>query len=387
MSIYKRPGSKYYWTKFELNGKRIHKSTKATNPTKALQWEAALRTQMQRVLVGLERDPAKNTTLREFRERFLDEIRSVRSDRRETHDFYERRYDELLAYDGFRCAVSEIDEQKVDAFRTWKQSQVSRFGKVYSTASVNRCLATLKRALRLAYRWRMIDRVPQLSLLNGERQKDAVLYRECEHEFLGNAPDTLRTYAVLSIDMGFRLKEFLALRKERIRFSSAPGAPLGYVEVRAFEDPLKSHYSNRDVPLTIRARRILEQISNACYTETLFPIPKSTLQHQMQRTCRKLKLEGLSLHSFRHTFGTRLGEAGASAHVVKQLMGHSSITVSQRYVHKLTESVERAMAALEEANHRNNKVGTFPGHVASGDTAWTPAKLPDISNLQLYSEL
>jgi len=124
--------------------------------------------------------------------------------------------------------------------------------------------------------------------------------------------------------------------------------------VRAFQDPLKSHYSNRDVPLTVRARQILEQISKDCYTETLFPIPKSTLQHQMQRTCRKLKLEGLSLHSFRHTFGTRLGEAGASAHVIKQLMGHSSITVSQRYVHKLTESVERAMAAMEEANHRNN---------------------------------
>ncbi len=53
-----------------------------------------------------------------------------------------------------------------------------------------------------------------------------------------------------------------------------------------------------------------------------------------------IKKYPVSLHSFRHTFGTRLGEAGASAHVVKQLMGHTSITVSQRYVHKLTESVE-----------------------------------------------
>lgn len=34
MSVHKRPGSKYYWTKFELNGKRIHKSTKTTNLTK-----------------------------------------------------------------------------------------------------------------------------------------------------------------------------------------------------------------------------------------------------------------------------------------------------------------------------------------------------------------
>lgn len=104
--------------------------------------------------------------------------------------------------------------------------------------------------------------------------------------------------------------------------------------------------------MTVGARRILEQISKDCYTETLFPIPKSTLQRQMQRTCGKLQLEGLSLHSFRHTFGTRLGEAGASAHVIKQLMGHSSITVSQRYVHNLTESVGRAMAVMEKANDK-----------------------------------
>jgi hypothetical protein len=29
---------------------------------------------------------------------------------------------------------------------------------------------------------------------------------------------------------------------------------------------------------------------------------------------------------------------------------------------------ERAMAAMEEANHRNNKVGTSPGHVLGEDS-------------------
>jgi len=88
----------------------------------------------------------------------------------------------------------------------------------------------------------------------------------------------------------------------------------------------------------------------------------------------------MSLHSFRHTFGTRLGEAGASAHVIKQLMGHSSITVSQRYGHKLTESVERAMAAMEEATR---KVGTFPAHVPTEDTGWPPPNFHAGSGLQL----
>jgi len=33
-----------------------------------------------------------------------------------------------------------------------------------------------------------------------------------------------------------------------------------------------------------------EQASNNCYTDTLFPIFKSTLQHQMRRGCRTLGL-------------------------------------------------------------------------------------------------
>jgi len=65
--------------------------------------------------------------------------------------------------------------------------------------------------------------------------------------------------------------------------------------------------------LTVPARGILEQVSKNCYAATIFPIPKSTLHYQMQPTCRKLSLESLSLHSARHAFGTRLGEAGASA--------------------------------------------------------------------------
>ena len=55
------------------------------------------------------------------------------------------------------------------------------------------------------------------------------------------------------------------------------------------------------------------------------------------------------LHSLRHTFGTRLGEAGADAFTIMRIMGHSSITVSQRYVHPTPETMENAFVALELA--------------------------------------
>ena len=56
------------------------------------------------------------------------------------------------------------------------------------------------------------------------------------------------------------------------------------------------------------------------------------------------------IYSLRHTYGTRLGEAGADAFSIMRLMGHSSITVSQRYVHPSPEAFERAVERLQEMN-------------------------------------
>jgi site-specific recombinase XerD len=62
----------------------------------------------------------------------------------------------------------------------------------------------------------------------------------------------------------------------------------------------------------------------------------------------KLKLPwDCVIHSCRHTFCTRLGERGADAFTIQKLAGHSSITISQRYVHPTPERLESAIGLLE----------------------------------------
>ena len=82
-------------------------------------------------------------------------------------------------------------------------------------------------------------------------------------------------------------------------------------------------------------------------------LPDSQLDQQHSRVRKLLKLPAdFVLHSLRHTFGTRLGEAGADAFTIMKLMGHSTVTASQRYVHPSPEAVELAFERLTALNLR-----------------------------------
>jgi integrase len=68
--------------------------------------------------------------------------------------------------------------------------------------------------------------------------------------------------------------------------------------------------------------------------------------HQKARTTLKMP-KNFVIHSLRHTMLTRLGESGVDAFTIMRIAGHSSITVSQRYVHPSPEAVERAFERLQ----------------------------------------
>jgi len=50
------------------------------------------------------------------------------------------------------------------------------------------------------------------------------------------------------------------------------------------------------------------------------------------RACADAGVEGLTWRDLRATFGTRLGEAGYNAYDIADLMGHSDIRTTRRYV-------------------------------------------------------
>jgi integrase len=349
MAIFKR--GRTYWFHFWWNGEHIQRSTRQGNPRVARQMEAAHKTALAKGEVGLvERKPAP--TLREFEKRFMDSVKTRCAEKPETVRFYQAKMTRLLEFTPMAdTRLDRIDEGMIESF-------VQHRRKTVSPASVNRELATLRRALRLAHEWKVIDRVPRIRLLPGERNREFVLTHAQERNYLEFAPQPLRDAAILMLDTGLRVGEVLALEWHHVHLDPVGSARIGYIHVRSG----KTENAKRNVGLTARVRKMLEAGKAKAKSSYVFtneagdgPLSIYTLE---------------AIHSFRHTFGTRLGEAGADAFTIMRVMGHSTVIVSQKYVHPTPEAVERAFERLDAMNQK------AVAKLSEGSKRQLPATIP-----------
>jgi integrase len=365
MAIYRR--GKFYWFDFIFNGERIQRSTHQADRRVARQMEAACRTALAKGDFGIfERKPVP--TLRSFAPRFTDAITVRCAAKPYTVSFYASKLARLLEFEPLAMTpVDRIDEALIEMYVQHRSFKVC-------PASINRELATLRRLLRLAHEWKVISRVPRIRLLPGERSREFVLGYKLEKPYLEAAPQPLRDVALLMLDTGLRVGEVLSLLWSDIRLEPANGAKFGFLHVRDG----KSKFSKRNVPLTERVSAMLNErkgrISEiwpnaaalppdgAAMPPWVFvshrggPFSPDTLgkMHGSVREALNLSKEFV-LHSLRHSMLTRLGESGADAFTIMRVAGHSTVIVSQRYIHPSPESVERAFERLEALNGEGSK--------------------------------
>jgi len=83
------------------------------------------------------------------------------------------------------------------------------------------------------------------------------------------------------------------------------------------------------------------------------------IKHGFTAACLAAEIVGLTFHDLRHTFGTRLADAGCDAVKIRELMGHSSITRTMRYMHASDEVKRAAVQMLADyTENRGHKSGT-----------------------------
>ncbi len=276
--------------------------------------------------------------------------------------------------------LDEITNEKVSAFAAHEQTRPQNRGKGedenrrgLAVSSINSTVRVLRRILRLANEWGVIEQSPKLGLLPGEHHRERVISHEEEALYLAVAPALLADVAAVLAGTGLRPDECYRLQWQDIAWSNGRNGTL-LVKYG------KTAAARRVIPLTPPVRAVFEQRWQRAGQPQhgwVWPAPTeighinhASLKKQHARTFRTINSretddEGNSaakknhalcvrpfvLYAFRHTFLTRLGESGCDAWTLARIAGHSSIAISSRYVHPSEDVVLDAMAKL--AGHKS----------------------------------
>jgi integrase len=332
--IYKR--GRTYWYDVTYDGIRYQKSTRVRNLRDAEAIESAFKTNLARAMVGIEKKQERHTpTLAEFKPVFMQWVRSKRKNLN-TQNFYENCFNRLIAYKPLSSLrLNEIDEPVIESF---KLAALEKTGQ----SSVNRYLATLRKALRYAWRnLRLINRLPVIELYEGERQRTLVFSDEHYKLWLATALEPLRSASVLAHDCGICRGEILALQKDCVHLLDAAdeNGLWGTIEIRR---GLKREARRRTVPITEPMAEVLSRLLAESECDHVFTSPRdhrqklsgNTIANQhriIMKSCNFAPDSGL--HTLRHTFLTEAGRYAANVRALQLLAGHSDIKTTMRYVH------------------------------------------------------
>ncbi len=88
----------------------------------------------------------------------------------------------------------------------------------------------------------------------------------------------------------------------------------------------------------------MERISKYVFTNPKTGIAFKDITKSFKVVLEKAKIENFRFHDLRHTVATRLVEKNMDLSVVKDILGHSKITTTQRYAHPVPQ---RKLDAVE----------------------------------------
>jgi integrase len=242
--------------------------------------------------------------------------------------------------------ITEITKAMATEFRMRRKTDAA-----VSDATINRDLSVVKRLLYWAVDERLLNANP-LTRMRMERErktKRSVLGLDDEQLLLGAAPQHLRRLAIAALDTGMRRGELFHQRWEdldfgrRVLFVTRSKTPEGEA---------------REIPLTNRLFNLLwDSREDEGFVFTYQGLRLGTIKRTWKTTLRRSGIKPFRFHDLRHTFNTRLMEAGVVQDIRKALMGHSSGgSVNSIYTHVELPAKREAIAKLEQWVHDRSEM-------------------------------
>lgn len=325
MSLFKRGNT--WWSYFYEDGIRHQSSTGTSNRRQAESIEAKLKEEVNNQRLGIVKsDP--HMKFGELAARFI-ASGSVRP-----HHLYHLR---LLLPFFSEVPVLRLTKSLTDEFRRRRLA-----AKCIKDATVNRDLSVLRHILYWAVDERLLAANPiaRLRMARERRTRRQVLSVAEEDLLLAAAPDHLRDMIVAALDTGMRRGEITSQRWEDIDF------PRQLLFVTRSKTP---EGESREIPLSKRLCKLLLACSKD--NGVVFGYqgePVRIIKRSWKTALKRAGIRHVRFHDLRHTFNTRLMEAGVLQEIRMALMGHSSGSkIHATYTHIELPAKRKAIAQLE----------------------------------------
>lgn len=261
--------------------------------------------------------------------------------------------------------IGRITKSHARDYRAQRHAEKDQLSEI----TINRDLQALRRILFWAVDEGFLPRNPlsRVPLIKPRGKPRLILSLPDEEKLLAAAAPHLRDIITASLDTGMRRGEILGQRWEHIDFSRQ----LVYVSKSK-----TGGGEGREIPMTGRLLDLLtkrRQPEGVVFTFKGRPIAK--LKTAWKGAIRRAGIRYLRFHDLRHTFNTRLMEAGVLQEIRKALMGHSSgqeinsvythvdVLQKRKAIHNLEEWVRTKLA--EASEHRDQEPQEVPAKPAT----------------------
>jgi integrase len=223
-------------------------------------------------------------------------------------------------------------------------------------AGINRELALLKALFNKAIQWGFVKMENPVSKVSyyPERQMERILSYEEAEMLVEESGESLRPVVITALNTGMRKSEILGLDWKNVDFARR------YIRVER-----SKNNRSRKIPMN---SAVYEELQKARRNRSEYVFTQKRTSERLRCVvsafkvaCRKAGLEGLRFHDLRHTFATNLVMNGIDLVTVKEILGHSDISMTVRYSHpsdkRKMEAVERLVLGKElEVGERSYRV-------------------------------
>jgi excisionase family DNA binding protein len=361
-SVFSRPGknkSERWYIYYRLEGRRVREAVKgAQSRADALKVLQVKIVDAFRGKHGFKREERK-ISFEEFAKEFL-ELHSKQNKRSWTRD--ETSLNSLIPFFKDK-ALREITPEDVERFKAQRRTHFSRQGsnakkkkdrkppRQISPSTVNRELACLKTIFAKAVEWGRLESSPaaRVKKFRENSAMERILSFDEQEKLLGASPEHLKPIILAALLTGMRRGEILSLKWSQ-------------VDLRKRVILVTGTKSGKDRTIPVNGRLWAELIGlkqRNGNSDHVFHGPDgrpiSEIKTSFNSAKRRANIKGFCFHALRHTAASRMIEAGVDLITVKDILGHSSVKITERYTHTRSELKRRAVEVLAQKGARLQK--------------------------------